>query len=309
MDNKTFTDNLRRLRLEKGFTQEQLAEQLGVSAQSVSRWECGTTLPDVTLLPAIARVYGVTIDDLYREDPCAYPNLAARLLAVYEASGRSEDFLAAEQEFVRLMAGEHTPDDLRGFGVLYHYMMKHCAARAQDCLEAAIRAAGEGDWVRSSAAQQRLALLCDLGRGAQEAQRCDRELAEDRTDPRRWVLCVAAHRYAGENERALELAEEALSRFPENAILHIYAGDICRERKAYDEAFAHWRRAKELDREAMDPDYSMGFCYEELGEYEKAYQVWQALRQELLARGLTQETQLPEERMKLCGKKMGRSPN
>ncbi len=38
-----FIENLRRLRTEKGYTQEQLAVQLGVSAQSVSRWECGVS--------------------------------------------------------------------------------------------------------------------------------------------------------------------------------------------------------------------------------------------------------------------------
>ncbi len=41
MNNDHFVKNLRELRLEKGYTQEQLAEKLGVSAQSVSRWECG----------------------------------------------------------------------------------------------------------------------------------------------------------------------------------------------------------------------------------------------------------------------------
>ncbi len=305
MDSKAFADRLRRLRTEKGCTQEKLAELLGVSPQSVSRWECGTTLPDVTLLPAIARVYGVTIDDLYREEAYTYPNLAQRLLSVYEASGRSEDFLAAEQEFAKLMTEEHTPDDLRSFGVLYHYMTKYCAARALDYLEAAIQAAEEGNWVRSSAAQQRLALLCDLGRGAQEAARCEKELEEDRTDPRRWLLRVAAHYLAGEHPRALELVNEALSRFPENAILHIYAGNICNELKDYDGAFAHWRRVKELDKEPMDADYSMAFCYEELGQYDKACQVWQELRQELISRGLTAEQQLPAEHIRLCQEKMG----
>lgn len=182
MDSNTFADNLRRLRLEKGYTQEKLAEKLGVAPQSVSRWECGTTLPDVTLLPAIARVYGITVDDLYREEAYTYPNLAQRLLAVYEATGRSEDFVAAEQEFVRLMAGAHTADDLRSFGVLYHYMTNHCASKALDYLEAAISDPEGEDRVRLSAAQQKIALLCDLGRGAEEAKRCDWELEKDRTD-------------------------------------------------------------------------------------------------------------------------------
>ena len=42
--NKTFSKNLRKLRLDKQRTQEQVAEKLGVSAQSVSRWETGGSL-------------------------------------------------------------------------------------------------------------------------------------------------------------------------------------------------------------------------------------------------------------------------
>lgn len=61
----TFCKNLKHFRLAKNYTQEQAAQALGVSAQSVSRWECGTTLPDVTMLPKIAALYGVTIDKLY----------------------------------------------------------------------------------------------------------------------------------------------------------------------------------------------------------------------------------------------------
>ena len=62
-----FTKNLKRLRVAKNMTQEQAAEALGVSTQTVSRWECNTTLPDVTILPKIAALYCVTIDDLYKE--------------------------------------------------------------------------------------------------------------------------------------------------------------------------------------------------------------------------------------------------
>lgn len=57
------------LRRERSMTQEALAEELGVSAQTVSKWENQTTCPDVALLPVIADVFGVTIDALYgRED-------------------------------------------------------------------------------------------------------------------------------------------------------------------------------------------------------------------------------------------------
>lgn len=59
-----FADNLRTLRTGKNLTQEQLAEQLGVSVQTVSRWETRTSYPDVELLPILAELFGVTVDEL-----------------------------------------------------------------------------------------------------------------------------------------------------------------------------------------------------------------------------------------------------
>ena len=64
---QSFSQNLKRLRTEKNYTQEEAAQFLGVTSQTISRWECGTTLPDVMLLPEIARLYCVTVDDLYNE--------------------------------------------------------------------------------------------------------------------------------------------------------------------------------------------------------------------------------------------------
>lgn len=60
----TFNINLRRLRKEKGITQEQLADAVGVSAQAVSKWEMNS-FPDSALLPKIAERLGVSIDELF----------------------------------------------------------------------------------------------------------------------------------------------------------------------------------------------------------------------------------------------------
>ncbi len=56
---------IKRLRNEQGVTQDALAEYLGISYQAVSKWETGTTLPDITLLPKLAVFFGVRIDELF----------------------------------------------------------------------------------------------------------------------------------------------------------------------------------------------------------------------------------------------------
>ncbi len=50
-------NNIRKLRTQRHITQEQLAEELSVSPQSVSRWENGTTYPDITILQVLANYF------------------------------------------------------------------------------------------------------------------------------------------------------------------------------------------------------------------------------------------------------------
>lgn len=52
------------LRREAGLTQQEVAMRLGVANKTVSKWECGRGYPDVTLLPALAAIFSVTVDEL-----------------------------------------------------------------------------------------------------------------------------------------------------------------------------------------------------------------------------------------------------
>ena len=58
-------EKIRLLRKQKNISQEVLAQFLGVSFQSVSKWENETTMPDITLVPAIASFFGVSTDELF----------------------------------------------------------------------------------------------------------------------------------------------------------------------------------------------------------------------------------------------------
>lgn len=60
-------DKLYKLRKDKNMTQDQLANELGISYQAVSKWENGTACPDIMTLPKIAEIYGIRIDELFRE--------------------------------------------------------------------------------------------------------------------------------------------------------------------------------------------------------------------------------------------------
>ena len=60
----TLGTNIKRLRLNKGITQEELGETLGVSSQAVSKWENESALPDIMILPKLADYFGVSIDEL-----------------------------------------------------------------------------------------------------------------------------------------------------------------------------------------------------------------------------------------------------
>ena len=58
-------EKLARLRTENELTQEEAANHLGITKAAVSKWECGQSMPDISLLPAIADLYSTSIDDLF----------------------------------------------------------------------------------------------------------------------------------------------------------------------------------------------------------------------------------------------------
>jgi len=61
-------ERIRHYRKERELTQEQLAAELGISPQSISKWECGDGYPDITLLPRIAHHFHITVDELIGND-------------------------------------------------------------------------------------------------------------------------------------------------------------------------------------------------------------------------------------------------
>lgn len=99
MDQIKIGSFLRELRKEKGLTQEQLAEQLNTTNRSVSRWETGNTLPDISILIELAEFYDVDVSELLngeRKGESMDKNLKETLEMVAEYTNAEKEKLTKE---------------------------------------------------------------------------------------------------------------------------------------------------------------------------------------------------------------------
>lgn len=87
--------NIKRLRLEKNLTQEQLATKLGVSAQAVSKWETSETYPDGTLLVPLANELEVSLDELFGNDSVTMADISGRIVKLIHNTEAKERFNVA----------------------------------------------------------------------------------------------------------------------------------------------------------------------------------------------------------------------
>ena len=272
---------IRRLRTDRGLTQEALASALHVTAQTVSKWECGTSFPDVQLLPEIAVFFGVSIDRLFAMTP---EQELERLENHIAGSG-----LLAESETRRieqqLRAIAETPAHAGRALTILTGLFNHQAERYRECAvavgrEAVERSEGSGDAISELAnawnsyipdwcCRNHHALIewfsdyCRRNPNNRPALMWlldnlidDRRLAEarewlgrleqiDDTFRTSMYRCLLAQA-AGEREEAGRLLNELETMEGQDWSWALTVGDLFTQRQEYDKAVSWYRRAQEM---------------------------------------------------------------
>ncbi len=117
MDQVNLPDNLIRLRHEKNITQEQLADFLGVTKASVSKWENRQSMPDILLLPRLAVFFGVSIDRLMGYEPQLSKE---QIQKIYQ--DLSEEFAVCSFEDTM----EKSREQVRNYYSCYPFLLQMC---------------------------------------------------------------------------------------------------------------------------------------------------------------------------------------
>ncbi len=306
--------NIRQLRLAKNMTQEQLGEKLSLSAQSVSKWENGVTLPDIQLLPELSVILGVTIDELFTlTDETRFERIDNMLFDVRFLSdadfAQTERFLKEKygEEATRAKAALLLAQLYNKRADEYHQLAAPLAKRAlldnPDSKDAhnAIFDSDNGaymdwnftnhhkliDWYKGfirthednfKAYLWLLDLLLADGRCAEA-----REYAEamNRMDGQYHYLYYMSRicRAEGDFKAAEEWLEKLLNDYPDSWLTYVMYADEMAKQCRYDEAIEFYQKARPLRPQPpfVDCEEAMAHIYEIKGDYEKAISMYEAI--------------------------------
>ncbi|MGI5894712.1 MAG: helix-turn-helix domain-containing protein [Candidatus Merdivicinus sp.] len=304
-------NKIRELRLKRSTTQEELARQLNVSAQCVSKWENNVTMPDIQLLPELSVYFGVTIDELFDLTEDAHLDRISHMLENKQMLEESE-FHSAE-EFLRERA-DRNPDCGDYFTLLaelYNHMADGFRRKAEYCAEIAIqldpdkkwnhsllRMAQQGsilDWnfsnhskriafyqnfVKEHPHNERgyISLIQELitDNRLEEAETILTEMRKDSDAVRISPFWGMIQWKKGDHITARKIWQEMLEQNPSDWLAYACAADCMAQIGCYNEAIPYYRRSMELQTKPRytDSAISIAQIYEIQGKYEEAMEAW-----------------------------------
>ena len=283
-------------RLVKGITQETLAQELGVTAQAVSRWENNAAMPDIALLPALSIFFGVRIDDFFEISDEAQLERICNMTETEEFIPRA-DFDHAERFLKdKLALDPHDAESLTTLAALYNHRAEGYHRRAESLCKRALNVsptmkaghsllsyAANGacfDWCSSN--HRELIdyyysfveknpgyrpgymwlldnLIADLR--LEEALEVIRTIDDVQHDYYPVMMEGFVRGLLGELETAEELFSKALAEDPENLYAWSLLGDIRVKQRRYDEAVACYEKSAELDPNPGFTDNYLSIAY------------------------------------------------
>ncbi len=267
---------IRTHRLRCGLTQEKLAETLNVSSQSVSKWENGLSYPDITLLPELTAVLGITIDALFTSGEETHFQRIERMIENENSLSR-EDFDYAE----RFLSETALNSASRGraltlLGELYNHRARMYRDKAAEIAKQALEIEPE--------AHNNHAILCEAMDGVfidwcitNHIEIIDYYKGFIRKNPHyrgayMWLIdnLVADGRF--------EEAEEtlaALRKIKDTYHYYFYKGYIAWKRDGFEKALPHLEQMLAFDPENWRVWAEMGNMYSKNGMYEKAVEAFE----------------------------------
>lgn len=300
----TIGEKIKELRAQRRITQETLAKHLNISYQAVSKWEQNLTSPDLSVIPDIAAFFDITTDELLCVNSCKRKSPGThreKLVSLYENSGSEEDFVKAVSAYNEvILHGNPTSQDLYYFVCLYDLHSRRDMAKA---IKYCRKIMNDKNEIRDEYwfhAHTRLSLNLVRSNRADEAIQIQKDWLEREPDNYLACACVAfAYHFAGDYEAAYEYIKRAV-KMPQGEIeIDTGAGDICRSLKKYDEAHGHWSRAFEADTGSISCLFSKAGAYEETGEFARAIETYQAIKDWLARQGYDDaEQEYPTQKIK-----------
>ncbi len=227
------------------------------------------------LLPQIARLYGVTVDDFYKKNTPAYENYAARLSSVYELTDDPTDFMLCVREYDKLMkTAPMTTADKWNYAIVHHQMLHHCRDIALDWYEKA-KADDPAEDMHSyyRARDCRGGLYITLGRGEELIREQERIVQEQPDNVREICLLIGFYCRLDRHQEACELYRRNAARFPDDWRLFILGGDAAAQCGYDDEALACYDRAGLLGTDFHDEMYCKAAFCEDRGDHQQAYDI------------------------------------
>lgn len=245
MGNIQIGKNIAAMRKEKGITQEELAQHMGVSKPAVSKWESGQSYPDILLLPVLAAYFDISVDELIGYEPQMEKEDIRKLyrrLANAFAKEPFEQVYSDCQEYIKKYYSCWQLQEQIGILLINHSALAGSLEKINDILKEAIkifvRVEKESEDANLAKQAIHLQAYCYLSL-QQPAVAID--LLEDFNEPvmSSATLLVKAYQMKGDKKKAIEMLQGSLynnlmamlSACPD--FLQMYADDSARMEDCY----------------------------------------------------------------------------